>query len=203
MGVIVAPDSDITTVEQLKGAKIACSIGSAGHKYIINILSSAGLTVDDVELVNLSDETSQIAALAKGEIDAAVMVSNLATAEEQGIGTVLETPDVPTYIFIETTGDFIREHEDVVQVYVDSVKWGEKWYEENQEEYYELAGEYWDLEPDEVKTYFAGDSIFDANMPTDTASYLKNTADFLLAQDLITDELSEDEIAEHLYDLWQ
>lgn len=203
MGLVAAPDSDISSLEDLEGKRIACSVGSMGHKYVINLLSEAGLTADDIELVNLSDETSQIAALAKNEIDAAVMVSNLNTAEEKGIGRVIETPEIPSYVFIETTGKFAEEHPDAVQVYVDSIKWGEDWYKNNEDEYYELAGDYWDLEADEVKSYFGGNSVFNAHMPEDIASYLKNTADFLYSQDLIDEELSEDAISEHLYDFWK
>lgn len=203
MGIVVAPDSGITSIEQLAGKRIACSIGSTGHKYVINILSEAGLTQDDIELVNLSDETSQIAALSRGEIDAAVMITNLNNAEEDGIGTVLETPDVPSYIFIESTGSFVSEHADVVQVYVDSIKWGEEWYRNNQEEYYKLAGDYWNLEVEEVKGYFGGESTFDANMPENITSYLKNTADFLLSQDIISEKLTEEEISSHLYNFFK
>lgn len=202
MGFVVAEDSEYQSVDDLRGARIACAVGSSGHKYVMSILNTAGISIDEVELVNLSDETSQIAALAKGEIDVALLVSNLNTAEERGIGRVLEVPDYPTYIYIETTGDFIAEHEDVVKIYLESIKWGEKWYQENQDEYYQLTADYWELEPSEVAAYFSDDTVFSASFSDGAKQDLYDTAAFLYDQELVAEEISKETIDAHLYDLW-
>ncbi len=61
--------SDIKEIADLKGKKIATQIGSSGHHFVSLVLEQAGLSLDDVELLNLSAPDG-INALASGEIDA-------------------------------------------------------------------------------------------------------------------------------------
>lgn len=49
----VAADRDITTLDDLKGAKIAYAEGTAQQAIVLRALAKAGLTTDDVELVRL------------------------------------------------------------------------------------------------------------------------------------------------------
>lgn len=70
--IVVPAESDITDISQLKGKKIATSFGQATHAWLVIALSQAGLTVDDVEVVNL--QQSEIAtAIQEGIIDAGAM----------------------------------------------------------------------------------------------------------------------------------
>ncbi|MDR1732456.1 MAG: aliphatic sulfonate ABC transporter substrate-binding protein [Synergistaceae bacterium] len=66
---LIPVNSTITSVAELKGKKVAASIGSSGHHYLVLVLATVGLTVEDVELVNLG-ATDLGAALASGQIDA-------------------------------------------------------------------------------------------------------------------------------------
>ncbi|MBT6024915.1 MAG: ABC transporter substrate-binding protein [Gammaproteobacteria bacterium] len=61
----------ITSVTQLKGKKVGVEIGFVGHLLLLKALEKAGLTEDDVDLVNVStNETPMV--LASGEVDAIV-----------------------------------------------------------------------------------------------------------------------------------
>jgi sulfonate transport system substrate-binding protein len=51
--IVVRKDSDIKTVEDLKGKKVAFKRGSSAHNVTVKILRKAGLKIDDVELVDL------------------------------------------------------------------------------------------------------------------------------------------------------
>jgi sulfonate transport system substrate-binding protein len=51
---LVPVNSSVTKADQLKGKKVGTSIGSSGHHFLVLLLNQAGLTVDDVEIVNLS-----------------------------------------------------------------------------------------------------------------------------------------------------
>lgn len=66
---LVPIDSTITRVEALKGKKVGTSVGSSGHHFLVLLLTQAGLTPEDVEIVNLS-ATDLGTALATGEIAA-------------------------------------------------------------------------------------------------------------------------------------
>lgn len=104
-------------LSDLKGRVIA----SAGVASLVNFeifltLKRAGLTVKDVtiEYIELPD---QIAAMANGKIDAAVMVEPLATAAElRGIGKIVMPMDrfLPDFqiALIYYSGQWAREHPD-------------------------------------------------------------------------------------------
>ncbi|MFJ4686621.1 ABC transporter substrate-binding protein [Streptomyces sp. NPDC091377] len=68
----IAPDADIATLEDLRGKKIAYSPGQAQGALVLRILEKAGLTQDDVELVEIAS-TGDVypTALGNHQVDAA------------------------------------------------------------------------------------------------------------------------------------
>lgn len=66
---IVTKASGITSLEGLKGAKIGVILGGSFHYTALKYVEQAGLTVNDVELINTSDP---LTLLRSGDIDAAV-----------------------------------------------------------------------------------------------------------------------------------
>lgn len=71
-GVVVPLDSPARTLEDLAGQDVSTSVGSAGHGMLVSALDKAGLSVDDVRLVNQEPsvgasalEGGQVAALAQ------------------------------------------------------------------------------------------------------------------------------------------
>ena len=61
----------INSVAELAGKKVAVEIGFVGHLLLLRALEKAGLTEDDIELVNVrTNETPMV--LASGEVDAIV-----------------------------------------------------------------------------------------------------------------------------------
>jgi len=67
--VLVAADSDIATAADLEGKRIATVIGSTGHNLTQKFLGTAGLSIDDVELINISAGDAATV-LANHEVDA-------------------------------------------------------------------------------------------------------------------------------------
>ncbi|GHV78949.1 nitrate ABC transporter substrate-binding protein [Spirochaetia bacterium] len=66
---LIPVNSTIKSVAELKGKKVGASVGSSGHHYLVLVLAQAGLTVDDVEIVNLG-ATDLGTALATNQIAA-------------------------------------------------------------------------------------------------------------------------------------
>jgi NitT/TauT family transport system substrate-binding protein len=67
----IVANKDIQTIADLKGKKIAYSEGSVSHFYLATLLKRAGLTLADVESVNMSAGDAG-AAFVTGKVDAAV-----------------------------------------------------------------------------------------------------------------------------------
>jgi len=67
--VVVPKNSPITSIQQLKGKKIAYGSGSSGNYNLLTVLTKAGLTTKDVSLVNLQPAEA-LAAFTSGSVDA-------------------------------------------------------------------------------------------------------------------------------------
>ena len=82
--ILIAPDSDIASVADLKGKKVAVARGSSAHGHLIQQLEKAGVSVEDVEL-NLLQPSDAKAAFQNGQVDAwAVWDPFTAQAELEG-----------------------------------------------------------------------------------------------------------------------
>jgi sulfonate transport system substrate-binding protein len=67
--VVVPKGSPITSIQQLKGKKIAYGSGSSGNYELLTVLTAGGLTTKDVSMVNLQPADA-LAAFTSGSVDA-------------------------------------------------------------------------------------------------------------------------------------
>ncbi len=75
----VAPGADVKALTDLKGKKIAYSPGQAQGALVLRVLEEAGLTQDDVELVEMTSvDDSFVLALAENSVDVAPLGQTLA-----------------------------------------------------------------------------------------------------------------------------
>jgi sulfonate transport system substrate-binding protein len=90
----VAPGVDVKSIDDLKGKKIAYSPGQAQGALVLNVLREAGLTQDDVELVEMqSVDDAFSVALAGKQVDVAplgqtLVKTYLAKYERDGATTI-------------------------------------------------------------------------------------------------------------------
>ena len=89
LAILVAKDSDITDITQLRGRKVAYATGSYAQHLLALVLDEAGLTFSDIQSVNLG-ATDSSAALELGEVDAIVIWEQYITKmTEEGTARVL------------------------------------------------------------------------------------------------------------------
>lgn len=69
---LIPKNSDITSVKDLKGKKIATQKGAFMHEVLINILENNGLNMNDIEFVNMNAQNSADA-LISGNVDGVVV----------------------------------------------------------------------------------------------------------------------------------
>jgi aliphatic sulfonates family ABC transporter substrate-binding protein len=108
--------SGINKLADLKGKKIGVSIGSTSHEHIVRALKMAGLTQEDVTLVNLSPSTMPAAFLA-GQIDAAfTWEPNVSIMQKNGkvIATTASIGDI-SGVFLASRIAFVKEHPELLQ----------------------------------------------------------------------------------------
>ena len=125
---VVREDSPLKSVADLKGKKIAATKGTDPFLFALRALHTAGLTRDDVEIVNLQHPDGRTA-LASGQVDAwAGLDPHMAAAQvDDGARLLYRNVDFNTYGFLNAREDFIKEHPDtlarVLKVYEHARVW--------------------------------------------------------------------------------
>lgn len=202
VGIIVNSDSEINSVEDLKGKKIGTMVGTSTHKILLQFLQDAGMTAEDVELINISDQNAELAALEKGEVDAVILLgAPYDSAITNGVAkTVTDGTKHPNYSYIEVAGSFLDEHKELVKKFLQAAKKGEEYINENPDESYQLLADMFDLTVEEVEALVAPVD-YGIYLSEDSIQNLYDTGDFLYEQGLISNELSEEEIDKHISDI--
>ena len=87
--VLVAADSDITSAADLEGKRVATVVGSTGHNLTQKFLGTAGLSIDDIELVNISAGDAATV-LANHEVDAvSIWEPNVTRLVDSGVAKII------------------------------------------------------------------------------------------------------------------
>jgi len=198
---VVRDGTDIQTVADLAGKKIAVPFASTSHYILLNVLKEAGIE-NDVTLLNM--KTSEIiAAWERGDVDAAYTwqpsLGQLLTS-----GSVLvSSADMLEKGYITANVDvvqnsFAEKYPDLVALYISSLAEAADMYENDHDNVVSLLADELDLEDDEVEIVLNG-SIWVSRDDLLTADYfgtseksgnfaqvMKDTSDFLLEQNSIT-----------------
>ncbi len=117
----IVADKSITTVEQLKGQKIAVSAGSTSQWLLAYVLSLHHLSLTDVQQIDLTSGDAG-AAFAAGRVKVAVTWQPwLSRAETNPNGHVLvSTKQYPTIItdHVAFSPSFVKQHPDEVKAFI-------------------------------------------------------------------------------------
>lgn len=134
--VLVAKNSPIRTVSELKGKKVAVGKGTAGHYLIIKVLESAGLKLEDIQPVYLLPPEARTA-FEGGKVDAWVTSDpRYAEAERTGKARLLADGDkiAEQRSFFIATRNFVDKHPDLVKAILEEQKKDEEWAKSNRKE---------------------------------------------------------------------
>ena len=112
---VVRKDSPIKSLADLKGKKIAATKGTDPFLFTLRALHTAGLSRDDVEIVNLQHPDGRTA-LANGQVDAwAGLDPHMAAAQiDDGDRLLYRNVDFNTYGFLDVREDFLQQYPQTV-----------------------------------------------------------------------------------------
>jgi ABC-type nitrate/sulfonate/bicarbonate transport system substrate-binding protein len=151
---LTATAAGIGKFSDLKGKRIAFTAGTGGEVYTMELLKKAGLTKDDVTLVNLRPQ-DMVAALASGSIDAygtwEPHISNGGKALG-GKATLLDTKGVYAETFnIVVMQDYLQKKPEVVKSFLKSLVEAEAWIKANPDEAITVVAEFVKMPVDDLK----------------------------------------------------
>jgi len=135
-GILVAHDSAIRTLADLKGKRVGFTKASSAHNVVLQALEKAGLTYDDIIPVYLSPSDAG-PAFANGSIDAwSIWDPYFAIGEAKQNGRVLVNAYeiTKTNTFFIANRDFAKNHGAVLQQIIDVTIASAKWAEAHRDE---------------------------------------------------------------------
>jgi sulfonate transport system substrate-binding protein len=131
---VVGKDSNITSVEQLAGKKIAATTGTDPYFFLLQSLAEVGLSTADVEVVNLPHADGQ-KALENGDVDAWAGLDPLAATSELNAGSkiIYSNPAFNSWGVLSATTKFITEKPEIVELVLTQYERARAWILENQD----------------------------------------------------------------------
>ncbi|MGV9193007.1 aliphatic sulfonate ABC transporter substrate-binding protein [Microbacterium sp. MC2] len=162
--IVVPAGSDITTVADLEGKKVAATVGTDPYFFLLQALGTEGLTIQDVELQNLQHADGW-SALAGGSVDAwsgldPIMAAAQVDADAQ---LIYRNVDFNTYGFLNATEEFLTDHPDVAQVVVDAYEQARTWALDNLDETAALLADAAEIAPEVATTVIQERSNLDVS----------------------------------------
>ena len=153
---VVAKDSEITEVAQLKGKKVAATKGTDPYFFLLRSLDAVGLSGSDVEVVNLQHADGRVA-LERGQVDAwAGLDPHMAGSElEQGSKLIYRNIDFNTYGFLNARTGFIEQYPEYTTRLLTQYERARQWILDNPDEAAQILAEEAKISPEVAKKELA------------------------------------------------
>ena len=193
LAVLVQADSDIKSVAELKGKKVAYATGSYAQHLLALLLSNEGLSLDDVETINLGAGDSP-AALAAGEVDAIVIweqfISKLTsdgTAKVLADGTGVKKGNMITYF----VSDYADAHPEVVKAYITALNRADEYIQNDPKAAAELVAADFSIDS-ELMEQIIPKFTYKTALDADDIAEITKVKDFSLDAGIISNDVDMD-----------
>lgn len=145
---VVRDDANINSVEELAGKNVGTYVGTVTHYAIATYLQNAGLSLNDVNLLNVGSEA--VTSLRNGDIDATVLGNVVAhQLEEEGGVHILSEEKVPIYNYVVGREEFAQKYPEITERVLKLINDTWDYVLDHQQEYIEF---YADASGNEVAT---------------------------------------------------
>lgn len=134
--------SGISSLEDLKGKKVAATLGTDPYIFLLRSLAAEGVSAEEVEIVNLQHADGG-SALVSGDVDAwAGLDPHMARLElDEGAQLFYRNADFNTYGFLNVREGFAENHPEYVKRVIKVYEKARKWVLENPEEAAQLLAD--------------------------------------------------------------
>lgn len=200
IAVLAKADSPIKSVADLKGKKVAYATGSYAQHLLALLLSKEGLTLNDVQSVNLG-ACDQPAALASGEVDAIVIweqyISQLTsdgTAKVIADGTGVKRGNMVTY----AVSDYANKNPKVIEAYIKALNRADEVIKNEPEKAAETVAEDFGVSK-ELMLKIIPNFTFSTEFTEDDIAEIKNVKDFSLESGIISKDVDIDSFINKKY----
>ncbi|CCL77353.1 NrtA/SsuA/CpmA family ABC transporter substrate-binding protein [Clostridioides difficile] len=181
---ILTNNNSIKSAADLVGKKVAGPKGTILHQVLISALDKEGLSMDDVEFVNMGIPEAS-AALSDGSVDAALIAGPAALKAMKSGSKLIANGEglVDGIIVTAVSTDFAEKHPEIVERFMKVEKETLEYVNNNFDEAMEKIAKEVDLSLEETKELYAWYD-FSLDITDKDISSLEDTQDFLIKNKL-------------------
>jgi sulfonate transport system substrate-binding protein len=198
--ILVAKDSPIKTVAELRGKKVAVAKGAGAHYLLLAALGSAGLTIKDVTPAYLTPGDGR-AAFVSGNVDAWVTWDPfLASAQARdGANILADGSGLASYKrYYLTTESYAKANGKVLDVIFAALKAKGEWVKANPKEAAEQLAKLWNIDAATVEKANARRSYLVGSVSREGLAEQQKIADAFFAEKLFPKAVNTAEVS-----IWQ
>lgn len=146
--IVVANNSTIATVADLKGKKVAAASGTDPYFHLLQSLAEVGLSASDLEIVNLSHADGQ-KALEAGDVEAWAGLDPLAATSELTAGSkiIYNNPAFASWGVLNATDKFLAAKPEIVEIVLAQYQRARQWILDNPDGAVEILAREAQLDP--------------------------------------------------------
>lgn len=143
---VVGKNSNIKSVEGLRGKKIAATNGTDPYLFLLRTLKQFGIKKSEVEIVNLQHAEGRVA-LEQERVDAWAGLDPLMAESELENGSKLLYRNLAfnTYGFLNVNEKFAKDHPEAVKIVIENYELARKWIISNPEAAIKILSEEADI----------------------------------------------------------
>lgn len=196
---VKADGSSIQSVSDLVGKKVAATVGTDPHIFLLRALDEAGIAAKDVEIVNLQHNDGATS-LVTGQVDAwAGLDPHMARVElENNAELFYRNVDFNTYGFLLARNDFAKKNPEKVEKILAVYEKARLWTLENMEEATAILAKEANLSPEVAKKQMERND-FTQPVPGDAQRNTITEAGKVLQQNqIIKSDVKLDELVNNL-----
>jgi sulfonate transport system substrate-binding protein len=183
---IMSANPDIKTPADLKGRTVVGPKGTILHQLLLAAADGAGLKAADYSYVNM-DINAGVSAMMAGSADAALVAGPAVAQAEKNGAHIVATGEgyLDATIVIAVRGQFLKDHKDLVQRYMNVHNKALQFMKDNPDETFQIAAAETGLTVDEVKAMYAMYD-FDPVVSEKDVADLEKTQQFLIDNGMMT-----------------
>jgi sulfonate transport system substrate-binding protein len=200
--IIVPKDSKIQSLKELKGKKVGVAKGSSGFALLYSAIDKAGLTPEDVEIIQLQPDEA-LPAFESGAIDAwsiwEPFVSLQVLTKDARILEDGESLNVYSPGFVIGRSAFTEEHPDLTVLFLKVYEKARLFEKENQEETIELYANSRKIDKEVVRRVLDNTEALNAPITKEIIESQQATADFQYELKAISKKIDTSKVVDNTY----
>lgn len=200
--ILIPEDSDIKSIKELVGKKVAVAKGSSAYGLLYEAFEKEGVDPSKVEIIQLQPDEAQ-PAFENGSVDAWATWEPFISYQTVGNNAkaLIKCEDIGVFspVFTIARTDFIEENPELVSIYLEVYKKATDWLNENPEEAVQFFADLKGIDPVVVEEVLKNTPYEIQVIDEDVISSQQRVADLFVEQDVFNNGIKVEEVVENRF----